>query len=184
MLFTHDTEVALAGAVALINTDGDAEALPDTAALDDFISTWNWTGSRTHDEEELREVRQLRPRLRAAWESDKDGVVVIANGLLSEFRALPQLVKHGEWDYHLHATPSEAPLAARMGVEAAMALVDVVRADELDRLRICGNFDCSDVLVDLSRNRSKRYCDLSCSNLAAVRAYRARSGPAKPEAGS
>ena len=66
-------------------------------------------------------MRQLRPRLRAAWLSDKDGVVVIANGLLSEFHALPQLVKHDEWDYHLHATPSEAPLAARMGVEAAMA---------------------------------------------------------------
>jgi predicted RNA-binding Zn ribbon-like protein len=101
-------------------------------------------------------------------------VVVIANNLLTEFHALPQLVKHDEWDYHLHATPGDAPLATRMAVEAAMAIVDVVRADELDRLRICGNFDCSDVLVDLSRNRSKRYCDLSCSNLAAVRAYRSR----------
>ena len=79
------------------------------------------------------------------WESDKDGVASIVNDLLAEFHALPQLVKHDEWDYHLHATPSAAPVAARMAVEAAMAFVDVVRADELDRLRICGNFDCSAV---------------------------------------
>jgi predicted RNA-binding Zn ribbon-like protein len=175
VLFTHDTEVALSFAVDLINTGGEVDALPDTAALDVLVSSWNWTGSRTHDEAELREVRQLRPRLRKIWESDKDEVVVIVNDLLAEFHALPQLVKHDEWDYHLHATPSAAPLAARMAVEAGMALVDVVRAGELDRLRICGNFDCSDVLIDLSRNRSKKYCDLSCSNLAAVRAYRSRT---------
>jgi predicted RNA-binding Zn ribbon-like protein len=178
VLFTHDTELALAFAVALVNTDGDVDGLTDVAALDDLVSTWNWTGSRTHDEAELREVRELRPRLRMIWESDKDGVATIANDLLAEFHALPQLVKHDEWDYHLHATPSAAPLAARMAVEAAMAFVDVVRADELGRLRICGNFDCFAVLVDLSRNRSKRYCDLSCSNLASVRAYRSRTAGA------
>lgn len=183
-MFAHDTEVALAFAVALVNTAGEVDALPDVAALDQFVSTWNWTGSQARDDAELREVRQLRPRLRKIWESDKDGVVMIANELLAEFRALPQLVKHDEWDYHLHATPSDAPLAARMAVEAAMALVDVVRADELDRLRICGNFDCSDVLVDLSRNRSKRYCDLGCSNLAAVRAYRSRGATLHPEPGA
>src|SRR4051794_7704828 len=178
MLFTHDTELALGAAVALVNTDSDAEGLPDTKALDDFVATWNWTGSRTHDDRELREVRRLRPRLRRVWESDKDGAVAITNSLLAEFHALPQLIKHDQMDYHLHATPADAPLAARMAVEAAMALVDVIRADELDRLRICGNFDCADVLVDLSRNRSKRYCDLSCGNLAAVRAYRSRTAGA------
>ena len=178
MLFTHDTELALGFAVALVNTDGDTDELTDVEALDELVSTWSWTGSRTHDEAELREVRRLRPRLRTIWESDKDGVAAIVNDLLAEFHALPQLVKHDEWDYHLHATPSAAPLAARMAVEAAMAFVDVVRADELGRLRVCGNFDCAAVLVDLSRNRSKRYCDLSCSNLASVRAYRSRTAGA------
>jgi len=66
-----------------------------------------------------------------------------------------------------------------MAVEAAMAMVDVVRTDELSRMRICDMPDCDDVLVDLTRNRSKRYCDLSCSNRAAVSAYRSRRG--RPE---
>ena len=186
MFFTHDTEVALAFAAALVNTDVNADRsrrLPDVAALDDFMSDWNWTGSRTHDDRKnSRRSANFGHGCARCGSRTRTSVVVIANRLLTEFHALPQLVKHDEWDYHLHATPGDAPLAARMGVEAAMAIVDVVRADELDRLRICGNFDCRDVLVDLSRNRSKRYCDLSCSNLAAVRAYRSRgSGSGRPD---
>lgn len=175
MVFTDDTEASLRGVAALVNTDGEVEALPDIAALDAFVRSWSWTGSRRHDQAELLAVQQLRPRLRRIWSLDRDDLVVLLNELLIEFRALPQLVRHDQWDYHLHATRSDAPLAARMAVEAAMAVVDVVRADEVGRLRICGNDDCSDVLVDLSRNRSKRYCDLNCSNRAAVRAYRSRS---------
>ena len=174
MVFTHDTEVALAGAAAWVNTGGEVERLPDVAALDDFVTEWGWTGSRTRDEAELQMVQALRSRLRPLWELDREGVVGLVNDLLAEFRALPQLVRHDRFDYHLHATPSDAPLGARMAVEAAMAMVDVIRADELGRLRRCANDDCDDVLVDLSRNRSKRYCDLTCSNRAAVRAYRSR----------
>ena len=55
-----------------------------------------------------------------------------------------------------------------------MALVDVIRADELSRLWVCAADDCEDVVVDLSKNRSKRYCDGGCGNRANVAAYRAR----------
>src|SRR4051794_20013973 len=125
MLFTHDTELALAGAAAWVNTGSEAERLPDVAALDGFVTEWGWTGSRTHDEAELAAVQALRGRLRRLWELDREGVVGLVNELLAEFRALPQLVRHDRFDYHLHATPSEAPLGARMAVEAAMAMVDV-----------------------------------------------------------
>ena len=83
-------------------------------------------------------------------------------------------VKHDQWDYHLHATPSLAPLATQMAVDAAMAFVDVVRGQELSRLRICAADDCDNAVVDLSKNRSKRYCDGGCGNRVAVAAYRAR----------
>ncbi len=65
--------------------------------------------------------------------------------MLRETHALPQLVKHDEWDYHLHATPADAALHVRMMVEAAMAFVDVIRMKELDRLRVCAADDCEDV---------------------------------------
>ena len=54
-------------------------------------------------------------------------------------------------------------------------LVDVVRADRLDRLRDCEADDCTGVFVDLSKNGSKRFCSARCGNRIAVRAYRARA---------
>jgi predicted RNA-binding Zn ribbon-like protein len=59
-------------------------------------------------------------------------------------------------------------------VEAAMAMVDVIRMGELGRLQTCAAADCDDVLVDLSKNRSRRFCGTSCANRTNVAAYRAR----------
>lgn len=175
MLFAHDTACSLTTTAALVNTAGrNEEGLPDTAALDRFFVTHNWTGRHEHTEAELRSVRALRPRLRKLWQTDEDGIVEIINGLLRESKALPQLIRHDAEPYHLHAVPNDAPLATRMAVEAAMAMADLVRGGELSRLRICEYPDCDDVLVDLSKNRSKRFCDGGCCNRAAVTAYRAR----------
>jgi predicted RNA-binding Zn ribbon-like protein len=175
VLFAHDTEVALAAAAALVNTDQpDRDDLADVAALDAFVAQWGWTGTRRGDLEEVEQVRALRPRLRRLWGLDEDGVAGAVNDMLREARALPQLVAHDAWGYHLHATAPDAPLADRMAVEAAMAFVDVVRQGELDRLRVCDATDCSDVLVDLSKNRSRRYCGTSCANRVNVAAFRAR----------
>jgi predicted RNA-binding Zn ribbon-like protein len=174
MLFAHDTEVALAAAAALVNTDHAADELDTVEALDAFARAWGWTGQRRRTRVELDAVRALRPRLRLLWELDEDAVAELVNALLREGHALPQLVKHEEWDYHVHATSPNAPLADRMAVEAAMAVTDVIRSKELGRLQICAAHDCEDVLVDLSKNRSRRYCDTSCANRANVIAYRAR----------
>lgn len=175
MLFARDTEVALAATAALVNTaDGDDELLPDIAALDEYVTAWGYTGERKRDNAELRAVQRLRPRLRELWFAGEDRIVEIVNTLLRESNALPQLVKHDGWDYHLHATPPNAPLANRIAVETAMAFIDVVRAGELNRLRVCAYPTCESVVVDLSKNRSKRYCDGGCGNRAAVEAYRAR----------
>jgi predicted RNA-binding Zn ribbon-like protein len=177
MLFAHDTEVALAAAAALVNTE-DEGTLETLADLDAFVAEWGFTGSRRHDAAEVEAVRTLRPRLRRIWHVDKDTAVEIVNELLREYRALPQLRKHDEWDYHIHATSPDQPLADRMAVEAAMAIVDVIRSDELERLRICAADDCQDVVVDLSKNRSRRFCDSGCGNRANVAAYRARRAAA------
>ena len=175
MLFAHDTEVALSAAAALVNTaSSDGDALTTLAELDAFVAQWGWTGSRRRTKAELDAVRALRPRLRALWDADEDAVAAEVNAMLREAHALPQLVAHDEWAYHLHATSSEAPLADRMAVEAAMALVDVVRQGELDRLRVCDAPDCDDLHVDLSKNRSRRYCSTTCANRVNVAAFRAR----------
>jgi predicted RNA-binding Zn ribbon-like protein len=180
MLFAHDTEVALAAAAALVNTGRQAEEeLPDVAALDAFVDRWQWTGDRTHDQAELEAVRALRPRLARLWSADEDEAVEIVNALLREGRALPQLVRHDGWDYHMHATSPHAPLGDRMAVEAAMAFSDVIRLKALDRLRVCAASDCEDVVVDVSKNASRRFCDTTCANRTNVAAYRARARRAR-----
>jgi predicted RNA-binding Zn ribbon-like protein len=98
----------------------------------------------------------------------------VVNRLLRDGHALPQLVRHDDWGYHVHATEPTASVADRMGVEAAMALADVVRAGALDRLRRCAAHGCDHALVDLTRNASRRFCDSSCANREHVAAYRAR----------
>ena len=178
MTFTHDTDVALRTAAALVNTLGDPggeDTLTSLEELDAFIGRWGWTGAMARDDEELAAVRALRPRLRSAWRATSDAELAeLVDAFLREGRALPQVVVHGDYGWHIHATPPEAPLAVRMLVEAAMAFVDVIRADERSRLRVCAAEDCDGVLVDLSRNRSRRYCEGGCGNRLAAAAYRSR----------
>ena len=176
MVFAPDTEVALRSVVGLINTaaNGD-EQLSTVADLDRFLEAEGFSGSRTRDAEELASVHRLRAELSALWLADEATAVATVNRLLREARALPQLMKHDGWDWHLHATSPEAPLADRMSTEAAMALVDVIRSKEMERMLVCAADDCDAVVLDLSRNRSKRYCDTgNCANRAHVAAYRAR----------
>ena len=84
-------------------------------------------------------------------------------------------MRHDDIDWHIHATDRDAPLARRILVEAAMAFVDVIRADEIERLRVCDADDCESLYVDMSKNASRRFCSTRCGNRMAVRAYRART---------
>ncbi len=174
MVFAHDTDAALLAAVALVNSAEPPDTMTTQAELDAFFAGHKYTGTRTHDAAELTSVRALRDPLRDLLTSDRDHAVQIVNTVLAERRAVPALVRHDEWDYHLHAIDASAPLADRIAVETAMAMIDVIRADELSRLSVCAEPTCNGIVVDLSRNRSRRFCSTTCGNRVAVAAYRAR----------
>jgi predicted RNA-binding Zn ribbon-like protein len=62
-----------------------------------------------------------------------------------------------------------------MGAEMAMALADLIRVGELRRLKLCAAPDCTAAVMDLSRNRSRIFCDTgNCGNRQHVAAYRER----------
>jgi predicted RNA-binding Zn ribbon-like protein len=175
--FSHDTERSLAETAALVNTVGlDGDTLVTLADLDDFLARSPYSGVIRRTQTELESVRALRPRLRRFWTAaSRDEAATLVNEILDEADARPYLTRHDEWDWHLHVTRPDAPLADRIAAEAAMAFLDLIRADALDRLRICAADDCEDVLIDLSKNSSKRYCDTgNCGNRTNVAAYRAR----------
>jgi predicted RNA-binding Zn ribbon-like protein len=174
MLFAHDTHASMVSAIALVNSAVEPDTLLDVGQLEAFFVEHAYTGRLDRNDAELRAVRELRPVLRQLLTSTRDDAVLIVNRLLGETDARPQLVRHGGTDWHIHAVSGERSLATRIAVETAMAMADVIRMDEMSRLRVCADSDCDGLVFDLSRNRSRRFCSTACGNRAAVYAYRAR----------
>jgi predicted RNA-binding Zn ribbon-like protein len=184
VVFTHDAELSLQAAVALANSELPPDTLTTVEQLDRWYAEFGYTGRRDRDRAELEAVRGLRPAVRELLTSDRDHAVGQVNAMLARAGAVPQLVRHGDFDWHLHAVPPDAPLATRITVELAMAMIDVIRADEMSRLGVCADHGCLGVVLDLSRNRSRRFCSTACGNRNAAAAYRARHatrGSAEPE---
>lgn len=176
MVFTPDVSDALGAAAELANTAGDPDTLEALADLTEFFDRWGYTGARPRTRADLDALREARPRLRELLTADRDTAVALVNAVLVEQQAVPQLVRHGHLDWHVHAIDEDRPLHERVLVETAMAMIDVIRADEMDRLGTCAASDCDDVVVDFSRNRSRKFCSTTCGNREAQAAYRARQG--------
>lgn len=180
MLFSHDTEHALGTVVDLINTGPDAvaeEQLPDLAALQEFVERNAISDVSELDADDLEAVRRLRVRFQGVFQTaaDTDTAVRRINTILGDTRTSPHLTDHDGYDWHVHFFAPGSRLADHLSTECGIALSYVVAAGELDRLRICEAPDCDRVLVDLSRNRCRRYCDSrTCGNRMHVAAYRAR----------
>ncbi len=164
----------MAAAVELVNSAEVPDTMTEIAQLDEFFDRHRYSGDRTRDAGELTAVRAQRAPLRRLLTADRDTAVGLVNDILAAHRAVPRLVRHDNLDYHVHAVPSNAPLDVRIAVETAMAMIDLIRADELTRLSICADDTCEGIVLDLSRNRSRRYCSTACGNRNAVAAYRAR----------
>jgi len=174
VLFTHDTECALQSAVTIANSALAPDTLTSVADLDAIWVEHSYSGRHDRTAAELEAVRAIRGRLRDLLTADRDAAVALVNSWLADAGAVPQLVRHDEHDWHIHAIDLEAPFAERILVETAMAMVDVIRNDEMSRLSICADDTCEGVVLDLSRNRSRRFCSTTCGNRNAVAAYRAR----------
>lgn len=177
MSFEPYGERAANTAVALINnlvvTDG-SDRLQDLGVCAELLADNGWVvGNLTGTD--LRALRALRPRLRVAFETD-DEVQVVAhlNNLLAECDVLPQLTNHdGAWHFH-YARPG-ATLSQRVMATCVMALLLVVRDRGADRLKVCAADGCGNVLVDTTKNHSRRFCDTrTCANRVHAAAYRRR----------
>jgi predicted RNA-binding Zn ribbon-like protein len=178
--FAPDTEDALAFVVALGNTvpgasrSGDDE-LATIDQLAAFVERERYSGRIDRDAAELRDVIATRELLRRVWMRGRDDMALELNAILADAHAMPYLLRHDGFDWHLHATARDAPLAERIRVEASIALVDVIRSDETGRLRVCEADDCEGLLLDLSRNGSKRFCSVRCGNRMNMVAFRRRA---------
>lgn len=189
MPFAHDTAAALGLAADVVNTEPGrafaADGLSDVTSLEEFLDGHRILPRPAVGPADLDAVRDLRPRLAAVW--DKAGhpgaLAGIVNDLLDESDARPWLTDHdGGW--HLHVSKPDAPVLHRVAAQIAFAFADLVRLAETGRLRRCLAPGCQSVLVDLSRNRSRMYCDTgNCGNRQHAAAYRARQAARRTDAG-
>lgn len=176
MIFSHDTEGSLLVVVDLVNTApecGGTERLPDAHSVREFVDRHGFPSTNTGDYTTLYAVRE---RFRHVFGlTDAAEIAAEVNALIAVAPVTPRLTDHDGYDWHMHYSAPEVGLADRLCVVGAMALAQVVSVGETERLRVCEASDCDAVLVDLTRNRSKRYCDArGCANRLHVAAFRER----------
>jgi predicted RNA-binding Zn ribbon-like protein len=177
MDFDHYTDPGVGVAVNLTNSLGSTsgyENLRTPADVRELLDAQGLEGYGEVNEADLEPLRALRRELRAIFEAPAEGeAAALINGLLARSGAAPQMTDHdGKW--HLHFAADDAPLVDRVAAVAAMGLATVIVRWGWERLGVCNADDCADVYVDTSRNRSRRYCDPSCSTRVNVAAFRAR----------
>ncbi|MFG2225646.1 CGNR zinc finger domain-containing protein [Streptomyces sp. NPDC048644] len=182
MMITHDTRCALDAVVDLLNSapEGEGPAAPDSladlAALQDFLGRNNVSGVGALGSGDLADVRAVRARFAQVFAAADDrSAVELLNALVASAGTTPQLTDHDGYDWHVHYFAPGASVADHLAADGGMALAFLVVAGERERLRYCEAPDCPNAFVDLSRNRSRRYCDSrTCGNRLHVAAYRAR----------
>ncbi|GGX48706.1 CGNR zinc finger domain-containing protein [Streptomyces fructofermentans] len=179
MLITHDTRCALDTVVDLVNTapeDDTTDGLASIAALNDFVRAHQVSDVGTLSELDLSAVRRIRGRFASIFAApDARASAVLINELVAAAGTTPRLTDHDGYDWHVHYFAPGASIADHLAADCGMALAFFVVAGEQERLRRCEAPDCRRAFVDLSRNRSRRYCDSrTCGNRLHVAAYRAR----------
>ncbi|MEU3716115.1 CGNR zinc finger domain-containing protein [Streptomyces californicus] len=188
MLIPHDTRIALDTVVDLVNTapeseppreetaDGPADGLDGVAALYAFAERHHISGVGALGEKDLAAVRDVRARFAEVFAApDPRTAADLVNRLVAAAGTTPQLTDHDGYDWHVHYFAPDASIADHLAADCGMALAFIIVAGEQERLRRCEAPDCGNAFVDLSRNRSRRYCSSrTCGNRLHVAAYRAR----------
>lgn len=192
MLIPHDTRIALDTVVDLVNTapedelprdepsdgpqGGSEDGLADVAALYAFAERHLISGVGTLGEKDLTAVRDVRARFAEVFAApDPRAAADLVNRLVAAAGTTPQLTDHDGYDWHVHYFAPDASIADHLAADCGMALAFIIVAGEQERLRRCEAPDCGHAFVDLSRNRSRRYCSSrTCGNRLHVAAYRAR----------
>ena len=143
-----------------------------------FLARYGWTGRRDRDDSDVPAVQALRARLGRIWEAADDEEVGRRDGQCAAGgRARLAVADPSPGDAGVAPAPGltarPAGAAHGCGVRDGVGRPDPV--GELRRLKICAAPDCKAVVVDLSRNRSRMFCETrNCGNRQYVAAYRER----------
>lgn len=123
-----------------------------------------------------QKLADLLPFLQALPTLDPSAACSLLNEHLTELPISPSLVAHDEWPHHLHWTASTARFDDKVVAEFLMALAMELCVNGTSRFGACAADGCSDLFLDSSRGRSRRFCDDSrCATRTHTANHRARA---------
>ncbi len=159
-------------AAALLNAD-----MADVDDLVAYLGGRDGLPERATDRDCMllrRFQRELRPVFEAGAAEDTEAVVERLNDLMGRYPITPRISGRAAAELHLHVATDNASLAELLVGESLLGLATLVCDLGPNRLGVCVAPPCTDVFVDTSPNRSRRYCSERCSSRANVAAFRAR----------
>ena len=183
---THWHQV-LGTLVELVNSSPPASEVDDLATVDGvrrFIDRRIITEVARPAASDVSALRLVREQLRAiVHEQDEVMRIRLVNTALASATIHPRLADHDGLGLHLHFFPRDARVADHLLADCAMAVAELMVAGEGSRLKQCAVPGCGRAFVDLTRNRSRAYCDSRrCGNRIHAAAYRERLRTAASEA--
>ncbi len=95
------------------------------------------------------------------------------NRFLSQVHYTPQIVT--ENDQILLKMESYSKPESQLLATITMDLIELFTKNTILKVKRCSNEECQFFYIDYSKNRSKKFCSLRCSNLIKVRRHRANS---------
>ncbi|SFD56816.1 CGNR zinc finger domain-containing protein [Streptomyces aidingensis] len=112
----------------------------------------------------LRVVDAPDPNMRAA----------ILNEQMAAATAFPRLTDHNGEGWHLHYRDVDDDLPRVLHAVFSVGTALHLTTRGMHRLGRCAAPPCTNVVVDISRNGTQRYCSPRCGSRDAVRRHRAR----------
>ncbi|WP_146340620.1 CGNR zinc finger domain-containing protein [Nesterenkonia sp. NBAIMH1] len=190
-MFNPEINRALSAAAELINTEAGLRSNHETSdTLTTVEDLKRYSGQQdpglgwptsTVDRPQLEKARALRTALRQIWHQapvtggrPMEQINDLLHGVGTRLEKVEGRGKT-EPPFRQAPVPVSKKLGDIMTATMAAALTRLVVEEETARMRICKGEDCEAAIIDLTRNRSKLFCDFgNCANRAHVRAYRAR----------
>jgi predicted RNA-binding Zn ribbon-like protein len=123
----------------------------------------------------LREaIHRVAATLAMNGRPPEDDVAFIKSWCARAIAAADLAPGNGDGDGFIWSWPTDPPIPETVLGPIALSAVGIMRDSDLSRVKQCGGEHCGWVFFDLTKNRSRRWCEMSvCGNRAKSKRFRA-----------
>jgi predicted RNA-binding Zn ribbon-like protein len=165
------------------------DRIGNDAWLAAFLERAGWKGTKLPGAKDRDALRRMREFLVRVVERVRQHRSMSVSDLaqLNRFLAAAPVIRHLDAEHggaSLLLSPTASGIDAVLG-EVAASFADMMATGDPTRIKFCANSDCGWLIYDMSRNRTRRWCDKTeCGNLIKVRRHRQRKRAQKVPPGA